>query len=885
MIHEWFDKQVAQTPEKTAVRFDESCLTYRELNDRAEKLARQLRAMGVGPDVLVGLLVERSLEMVVGLLGILKAGGAYIPLDPSHPGTRIVSVLEDAKPLLLLIGDRLEVSLPPHQTPSITIGAAISAEAADAGARQASRPNNLAYVIYTSGSTGEPKGVQIEHQAVTNFLASMKRQPGVNSGDTVLAITTLAFDIAVLEIFLPLVSGASVVIASTETARDGAALSDLMERRSVTMIQATPSTFRLLLDAGWMGSPQLKILCGGEAWSSELAKSLLSRCGSLWNMYGPTETTVWSAIAKVEEGQPVTIGSPIANTRLYVLDRALQLVPLGVPGELCIGGIGLARGYLDKPELTRERFVADPYSSQPSARMYRTGDLVRRLTTGGLEFLGRLDNQVKIRGHRIELGEIESTLESCPNIKQCIVIVPREAGSERRLIAYFIAKDSIPSANDLHQWLSERLPSYMIPSAFVSLSSFPLTSSGKVDRKVLPSPDAASFKDEALIAPNNQTEEILSSLWCEVLGRTRIGIRDNFFNIGGNSILAAQTIGRVNQTFGTNLNVGAIFSAPTIGALAASVEQNQQTNNSKSKIIPFRIGKKGDPIYFIGAGPLEHRLSQLLRSDRSIYAVDVPIPTEWRFGINETDRSVLPSFENLGKLYGEALHGHVGSRPCIIAGYSFSGKVAVETARAMRRTGGHVARVLLIDASAWIGLTFGTASRIWSSIWPHLSDEAGPNSHRAALPASLVKSGQLLWWILLQAPRVIRSRARKNRLPSSFVDSAGQPMDLSVVDSLRRVAGTTYNPEPLDASAILFRAKLPNENILPEIDFTNGWGELFSRGLEVIHARGDHWSIVSDEQNLAELASQIDVVLEREMQLEEMGQIESLTPRRRTSSG
>jgi len=875
MIHELFEKQVEQTPEKAALFFENDQLTYRELNDRADKLACQLRALGVGPDVLVALLIERSLDMVVGMLGILKAGGAYIPLDPSHPGSRIVSVLEDAEPLLLLTDQRSAGKLPPHGTQSVTIDGAKPAETDNGEPRREASPGNLAYVIYTSGSTGKPKGVEIEHGAVINFLSSMKRQPGLGAGDTVLAITTLAFDIAVLEIVLPLVCGASVVIASTETARDGAALADLMQRRGVSVIQATPSTFRLLLDAGWMGSPQLKILCGGEAWSAELAKPLLSRCGSLWNMYGPTETTIWSAIAKVEEGRPVAIGLPIANTKLYVLDRALQLVPLGVPGELCIGGMGLARGYLHRPELTRERFVPDPYSEQPGARIYRTGDLVRRQTGGMLEFLGRLDHQVKIRGHRIELGEIEATLEQHANIKQCAVIVPEEAGAERRLVAYFIpVEGTVLSTNDLQQWLSEQLPSYMIPSAFVSLSSFPLNSSGKVDRKALPSPDRAALKDAESLAPRNQAEKILARLWCDVLGNSEVGVRDDFFAMGGNSILAAQTIGKVNQAFGTNLNVTAIFSAPTIEALATSIGQNQLTDTSKSRIVPFRTGENGPPIYFIGAGPVEYQLAQKLRSDRPIFAVDLPIPAEWRSGSAE-DQSTLPSFEKLGNLYSGALHAHVGGQPCIIAGYSFSGKVAFETARAMRRAGGNVALVLLIDASAWIGLTFGTASRTWSSIW--LSDEGDQNSsRRVRIPTSLGKSSRLLWWILLQAPRVIRSRARKNRLPSSFVDSAGQSLDLSVIDSLRRIAGTTYKPQPLDAPGVLFRAKLPNEKILPEVDFTNGWGELFPRGLEVIHARGDHWSIVSNKQNLAELASQIDAALDRGSHRGEMSQLENL---------
>ena len=397
-IDELFLKQVERTPERTAAIFEDQHLSYAELNRRAEELAHQLRALGVGPDVLVALYLERSLDMVVGVLGVLKAGGAYVPLDPSHPRNRLAYMLAHAQPRVLLTQARLQSELPPHRSHVVAIDAdqpaAARLEHAPAPVHARS-PHDLAYVIYTSGSTGEPKGVEIEHRAVVNLLASMRHRPGLNADDTMLAITTLAFDIAVLEIFLPLACGACVVIAATETIADGMALAGLIERSRASVMQATPATLQMLLDAGWAGAPHLKILCGGEAWTRELARQLLPRCASLWNMYGPTETTVWSAVAKVEANGSIVIGLPIANTRFYVLDGALEPVPVGVPGELHIGGDGLARGYLHQPELTRERFVTDPFAAVPGAQIYRTGDLVRRLPDGTLEFLGRLDHQVK----------------------------------------------------------------------------------------------------------------------------------------------------------------------------------------------------------------------------------------------------------------------------------------------------------------------------------------------------------------------------------------------------------------------------------------------------------------------------------------------------------
>ena len=493
MIHELFEEQVSRSPDAVALTFRENTLSYRELNRRADDLALQLSACGVGPGVLVALFFDRSLEMVVSMLAVLKAGGAYVPLDPLHPPNRTASILADARPAVLLTHAPMRARLPPLNSHIAVIDAdAPTAAQIEHGpaVKRGLSADELAYVIFTSGSTGKPKGVEIEHRAVVNMLKSMQRRPGLAAEDTLLAITTLTFDIAVLEIFLPLVCGARVVIAPTSTAGDGAALGDLIKECGATVLQATPSTLRILLDAGWIGDLGLKILCGGEAWTAQLAKDILERCGSLWNMYGPTETTVWSAVRKIEAGQPIVIGFPIAKTSLYVVDGTLQLLPVGVPGELCIGGLGVARGYLRQPELTRERFLADPFKTDPGARMFRTGDLVRRLPDGTLEFLGRLDHQVKIAGNRIELGEIETSLARHPDVKQCVVVASEGSHGDRRLVAYIIPETGKTlRASDLRQFLAETLPAYMLPSFFVPLASFPMTANGKLDRKALPSPD------------------------------------------------------------------------------------------------------------------------------------------------------------------------------------------------------------------------------------------------------------------------------------------------------------------------------------------------------------------------------------------------------------
>ncbi len=436
-FHHLFEQQVIRAPDEVAVIFGESQLTYRELNIRSNQLAHYLRTLKVGPDVLVGICLERSVDMLVALLGVLKAGGTYLPLDPDYPADRIGYILDDADTSLLLTHRSLLEKLPACNAQVLAIDAEkdlIRKLCADTP-ESLETADNLAYVIYTSGSTGRPKGVQVQHQAVSNFLTSMTKCPGIDVNDVVLALTTISFDIAVLELYLPLIVGAKVVIASREQALDGRDLKDLMQDHGVSLMQATPATWRLLVDSGWRGDAGLKVLCGGEALSQDLARDLVRLTGGVWNMYGPTETTVWSTCSHItSEEESVRIGRPIDNTRLYVLDQYQQPVPVGVHGELYIGGLGVTQGYLGRPELTEERFVEDPFS-RGGVRMYRTGDLVHFTVDGELEYLNRLDNQVKVRGFRIELGEIESVLAEYDKVRCSVVVVREVRPGDRRLAA------------------------------------------------------------------------------------------------------------------------------------------------------------------------------------------------------------------------------------------------------------------------------------------------------------------------------------------------------------------------------------------------------------------------------------------------------------------
>jgi amino acid adenylation domain-containing protein len=600
-----FEAQVQRSPEAIALSFQGEHLSYGELNARANQLAHHLLRQHLPMETLVGLALERSLDLVIALLAVVKAGGAYLPLDPRYPSARLQALWEDAQmpwivsrtelgehfagcsaSLLLLDQVASQILQEPRTNPQRPI-----------------QPEQLAYVIFTSGSTGKPKGVAISHAALTNLLLSLCQTYALKAHDSLFAVTTLSFDIAALEIFSPLLVGARVVLVSREVAVNGTRLGQALDRTQATVMQATPASWRLLVAAGWQGNPSLMALCGGEALDRSLALRVLKHVGSLWNMYGPTETTIWSLFSQVQEpitDEIVSIGRPIDKTEVYILDAHWQLVPAGEPGELYLGGRGLARGYVNQAALTAERFLPHPFSSQPGERLYRTGDRARYRADGSLEFLGRVDYQIKLRGYRIELGEIEAALKAHPDVQDAVVVLHTEVPENPYLSAYLIS--ALPlSSSSLQAFLRQRLPDYMLPSAYVLLDAFPLTPNRKVDRKALQALDRLPQEiADDLVLPRTPLETMLAAIWGEILGLNVVGIHQDFFALGGHSLMVNQYLWSIQEVFQVDIAPAAFLEHPTIAEQALSIEHigSDRGGDLKTASLPPRPVLSPTPLSF-----------------------------------------------------------------------------------------------------------------------------------------------------------------------------------------------------------------------------------------------------------------------------------------------
>ncbi len=823
-IHGLFEKQVQRTASKVAVHCGNDNLTYEQLDQKANRLAAKLHLLGVKPGDAVGLFVERSIHMVVGLLGILKSGAAYVPMDPAFPAERLGFMAEDAEMPVIITQASVAGQLPRHRAEILLM----DGELPEAGIHTHSEVSgDLAYVIFTSGSTGRPKGVQIPHRAVVNFLNSMRREPGLTADDVLLAVTTLSFDIACLEIFLPLTTGATLVVATRETVSDGNLLRDALERTGATVMQATPISWRMLLEAGWRGSPGLKILIGGEAVPRNLVNQLVPRVASVWNMYGPTETTIWSTVARLEAGEePVSIGRPIDNTQVYIVSSGMQLQPVGVTGELLIGGDGLALGYLKQPELTTEKFIADPFSGRTGARLYRTGDLAKWCEDGTLECLGRIDHQVKIRGFRIELGEIETTLSKLDNVSQCAVAVHEDRPGDQRLVAYYVTKtDSEAPIPEWRDYLRSQLPEYMVPQHFVKLEAMPLTPNGKVDRKALPAPHAAITPLAEHIAPRDPIETKLLSIFSQVLKTSDIGITDNFFEMGGHSLLAVRLVSKIEKEFGRRIPLAALFNSPDVERIANILRPRETAKSGWNSLVPILPDDTKPRIFLIhGAGGnlLIYRvLAKHLRSVFSIFGFQSQ-------GLDGKSKA-FTRVEEMAAYYVHELRAFQHTGPYYLAGYCMGGAVAYEMARLLRSEKQLIGLVAMLDS---YNLNAARSLKSQSGKFSFLRQKIGFHFDNLGQLSARESFGYLSEKLrMAEEAGMKKVAACIDKIRNTIKGAEGEYSSETFIQKINHQAAWDYVPGPFDGKVTLFKPQ-KNYDFFP--DPKMGWGKVVLEELEVL---------------------------------------------------
>ncbi|MEA2954316.1 MAG: hypothetical protein QOJ96_3836 [Alphaproteobacteria bacterium] len=829
-FHELFETQARRTPCAVAVEFEGSTWTYAELDRRASHLAVRLRDAGVGRETLAGICLERSLDMMAGLLAILKAGGAYLPLDPAFPRERLAFILGDAQPVVLLTQHSL-VGLLPQSNARIVIADEDHEAKPTSTLRASVSADGLAYVLYTSGSTGKPKGVEVSHRALVNLLASMQRQPGFGAADKLLAVTTLSFDIAALELLLPLLSGGRVVLASRETATDSARLMELIGQSGCTVMQATPATWRGLIEAGWDGNRNLKILCGGEALPRELAGKLLARCASLWNVYGPTETTIWSTVHQVQyDDGPVPIGRPIANTQIYILDARGNPVPAGIPGELYIGGTGVARGYRNRPQLTSERFVTSAIA--PGQRLYRTGDLARYRPDGIIECLGRTDNQVKIRGFRVEVEEIEAALLRSDSIAATAVKAWPDSSGENSLTAYIVSgTEAGASAAELQQFLKQILPDYMVPSRFVSLPALPMTPNRKVDRNALPEPKSF-IPVAAVVQPCGEDERRLAGIWQEVLDIQNVSSHDNFFDLGGHSLLVAKLLRRIEMEFGRRLPMAAVFQAPRLDAMAALLTDKVSMQRSP-RVIDIQPKGSRPPLFWLNDPLMMRPLAEAIGTEQPFLGVVLDIVEEGR-----VDRSTHLS--DIAASMVRSITATQTAGPFYVGGWCTSGILAFEVASQLMAAGHEVGLLVLLHAGNPAHFRrIGKWSLEFSKLmhhWDEMMRYQGPERWN---------------YVTGRAQGILRRLSLGPQLQEAV-------SQLSEFNGLLDHAALRYAPKPYAGDVVLLQ---PDRR--PHLlDYQAGWAEVINGEFAAYEAPGTHYTMLEPPE-VAELAAKMRDCLRR----------------------
>lgn len=861
-IHDLIEAQVERTPDAVAVVYGEKKLTYRELNRRANQLAHRLRTLNVGPDVLVGLCVERSLEMVVGLLGILKAGGAYVPLDPSYPKERLAFMLEDAKVPVLLTQRPLQERLPEHTTRVICLDTdweAIKGESAQNPANRAT-PDNLAYVIYTSGSTGRPKGVMIHHQGLVNYLSWCTEAYRVSEGNGTLVHSSISFDLTVTGLFPPLLVGRSAVLLPEEQGVE--ALSNaLRAERNLSLVKITPTHMDLLnrqVLAEEAAGRTRAFIIGGE--------NLLGSTVAFWqdnapetvlvNEYGPTETVVGCCVHQAVKGETesssVPIGRPIANTQIYILDSHFQPVPIGVMGELYIGGDGVARGYLNRPELTAERFIHNPFSADKGARLYRTGDVGRYRADGTIEFYGRIDNQVKVRGFRVELEEIEAVLREHPAVGQTVVLACETISGDKRVIAYVVpAGDFVLAAPELRAFLRKKLPDYMVPAMFLFMESFPLTPNGKIDRRTL----SASSRDgrenpPAVIQPRNDVERQLVQIWEDELGVRPISVCDNFFDLGGHSLLAVRVFARMEQSLGVRLPLAELFRVPTIEGLAEIVRGGARVSSWHS-LVPIQASGSRPPIFAVpgvGGNVLCYDdLARLMGPQQPFYALQSR-------GLSGTEKP-LTSIEKIAASFLEEIREVQAIGPYCLMGACMGGVVAYEMAQHLRAAGQEVGLLVLLETWPPMKMISARPMKIGQrmpAMVEFVVDRLRLYSDTLARLSFRVRLQYLLGRVKLFAKIIARR---------DLLQGARWEFYSRIVTQANLFAFQQYEPQEYPGPVVLFRAE--GRQVAQADDYRLAWRDLIPGKLEVHSVPVDNSGQMLVAPQVKLLASQLKTCLDR----------------------
>jgi surfactin family lipopeptide synthetase A len=849
-VHQLFHEAAQEKPQATAVRCGQQELAYGELDQRAARLARVLKTMGVGPNVPVALCLDRSVEMVVGILAVLKAGGAYVPLDPANPRQRLELILEDCHPKVLLTQQNSVVAALFAKLPTIFVDAALSETEDGPGnavGEPVSDPEDLAYILYTSGSTGTPKGVQVTHRNLA-YSTHARLRYYKDSPERFLLLSSYAFDSSVVGLFHTLVTGGTVVIPPAEFRWETEQLTRLIFENKITHTLTFPSLYGEILDNANASADRLAslrlVIVAGEACPRQLVNlhyEILPQA-SLFNEYGPTEATVWSTVFECEPGgseSSVPIGRPIANTRIYVLDRHLQPVPSGVPGELYIGGEGVARGYLNQPALTEKRFVRDCFSSNPESRLYRTGDLARYLPSGDLEFLGRCDLQVKIRGLRVELDEIETVLNQYPAVRE-VAVVPRiQPSGDSTLAAFLVAhSNESTSTSGLRAFLRTRLPGYMVPSAFQFLDALPRTSNGKINRQELASREILPQEVvEGVSGPRNEVEQRLLVIWKDVLKTSSDDVTQDFFDLGGHSLLAAKLLVRIEREFRATLSLAFIFQSPTIAQMAEALRVARQALRDRA-IVPIQQKGSLPPLFWVRGGPRFRLLAQKLGLKRPFLGVDLPY----------SDGIKLPAphrLEDIAAYLAKAIREVQPNGPYYLAGLCVNAVIAYEIAQQLVREGETVALLAMLDAHnhAYYKNPFKDG-RYTARIRYHL--------------ANLLRMDSTETSVYLR-DRLDEARRKIERITWRLTaDRKGHTDDFRNTDSIVHPAFSQYEPQPYPGRIVLLQSSEWPKS--PYFDFKLGWEDL-AGGIDFYRIAGDH-AYMFDEPNVEAVAHTLEAYLE-----------------------